>query len=99
MRVGRTRDDDAVDRRIGEYGVGLDDPRPGFCCQIVKVRVLEVDVPRKRISLTMKLDAPTGKREPSSRDNRFEPASRGQQRHQQPRSASTQTRHAAPAAP
>ena len=66
--------------------------------QIVKVKVLEVDVPRKRISLTMKLDAPTGKREPSSRDNRFEPASRGQQRHQQPRSASTQTRHAAPAA-
>ena len=66
--------------------------------QIVKVKVLEVDVPRKRISLTMKLDAPSGKREPSSRDNRFEPASRGQQRHQQPRSASTQTRHAAPAA-
>ena len=30
MRVGRTGDDDAVDRRIGEYGVGLDDPRPGF---------------------------------------------------------------------
>ena len=43
--------------------------------QIVKVKVLEVDVPRKRISLTMKLDAPTGKREP--RENRFEPASRG----------------------
>lgn len=43
--------------------------------QIVKVKVLEVDVPRKRISLTMKLDAPTGKREP--RENRFEPAGRG----------------------
>ena len=44
--------------------------------QIVKVKVLEVDVPRKRISLTMKLDAPTGKREP--RENRFESAGRGQ---------------------
>ena len=29
--------------------------------QIVKVKVLEVDVPRKRISLSMKLDAATGK--------------------------------------
>ena len=45
--------------------------------QIVKVKVLEVDVARKRISLTMKLDAPTGKREP--RENRYEGASRGQQ--------------------
>ncbi len=44
--------------------------------QIVKVKVLEVDVPRKRISLTMKLDAPIGKREP--RENRFESAGRGQ---------------------
>ena len=47
--------------------------------QIVKVKVLEVDVARKRISLTMKLDAPAGKREP--RENRFEGAGRGQQRH------------------
>ncbi|MDO5289272.1 MAG: Tex family protein [Pseudomonadota bacterium] len=53
--------------------------------QIVKVKVLEVDVPRKRISLTMKLDAPTGKRE--SRDNRFESAGRGQQRYGQSRPA------------
>lgn len=36
--------------------------------QIVKVKVLEVDVPRKRISLTMKLDAPAGSRE--TRENR-----------------------------
>ncbi|MDO4769624.1 MAG: Tex family protein [Brachymonas sp.] len=47
--------------------------------QIVKVKVLEVDVPRKRISLTMKLDAPTGKREgrDARGENRFEPAGRG----------------------
>ncbi len=31
--------------------------------QIVKVKVLEIDVPRKRISLTLKLDAVSGKRE------------------------------------
>ncbi|RRD57045.1 RNA-binding transcriptional accessory protein [Comamonadaceae bacterium OH2545_COT-014] len=46
--------------------------------QIVKVKVLEVDVPRKRISLTMKLDAATGKRE--GRENRFEHAGRGARR-------------------
>jgi protein Tex len=44
---------------------------------IVKVKVLEVDLARKRISLTMKLDAkppaPRGERG----DNRFEPAGRG----------------------
>jgi uncharacterized protein len=43
---------------------------------IVKVKVLEVDLARKRISLTMKLDAkpmPKGERG----DNRFEPAGRG----------------------
>ena len=45
--------------------------------QIVKVRVLEVDVPRKRISLTMKLDAPAPRRD-APRDNRFEGAGRGQ---------------------
>ena len=38
---------------------------------IVKVKVLEVDVPRKRISLTMKLDA-TPARKDSAKDNRFE---------------------------
>jgi uncharacterized protein len=44
---------------------------------IVKVRVLEVDVARKRISLTMKLgDAPA--RQGGARENRFEGAARGQ---------------------
>ncbi|MGE4243048.1 Tex family protein [Ramlibacter sp.] len=44
---------------------------------IVKVRVLEVDAARKRISLTMKLgDAPRGGG--GQRDNRFEGAARGQ---------------------
>jgi len=45
---------------------------------IVKVKVLEVDVARKRISLTMKLDAAPARRD-GSRDNRFEGAGRGQQ--------------------
>jgi uncharacterized protein len=40
---------------------------------IVKVKVLEVDVPRKRISLTMKLDA-TPARKDGVKDNRFEHA-------------------------
>ena len=44
--------------------------------QIVKVRVLEVDVARKRISLTMKLDAAPARRD-GPRDNRFEGAGRG----------------------
>jgi protein Tex len=45
---------------------------------VVKVRVLEVDVARKRIGLSMKLDAdPVPKEAP--RDNRFEGASRQQQ--------------------
>jgi uncharacterized protein len=47
---------------------------------IVKVRVLEVDLPRKRISLTMKLDAPVSKATaPGGRaDNSFRPAGRGE---------------------
>nr|WP_315204510.1 Tex family protein [uncultured Albidiferax sp.] len=45
---------------------------------IVKVRVVEVDVARKRIALSMKLgDAPA--RRDGPRDNRFEGAARGQQ--------------------
>ncbi len=44
---------------------------------IVKVKVVEVDVARQRIGLTMKLDAPTGRRDSAPRDNRFEPT-RGQ---------------------
>ncbi|MDN5537142.1 S1 RNA-binding domain-containing protein, partial [Comamonas sp.] len=43
--------------------------------QIVKVKVLEVDVDRKRISLTMKLDAAPARRD-GPRDNRFEGAGR-----------------------
>ena len=44
---------------------------------IVKVKVVEVDVARKRIGLTMKLDAPTGGRgERREAGNRFEPAGR-----------------------
>ena len=44
--------------------------------QIVKVKVLEVDQARGRISLSMKLDAAAGRREPPG--NRFEAAGRGQ---------------------
>ncbi|QNP48494.1 Tex family protein [Diaphorobacter aerolatus] len=43
---------------------------------IVKVKVLEVDVARKRISITMKLDAAPARRD-GPRDNRFEGAGRG----------------------
>jgi uncharacterized protein len=49
---------------------------------IVKVKVLEVDLARKRISLTMKLDAAPargGAGKPAERgDNRFQPAGRGE---------------------
>ncbi len=45
--------------------------------QIVKVKVLEVDAARKRISLTMKLDAQAPRRD-APRDNRFEGAGRNQ---------------------
>jgi protein Tex len=40
--------------------------------QVVKVRVLEVDVARKRIGLTMKLDAAPSRKD-APRENRFEP--------------------------
>ena len=43
---------------------------------IVKVKVLEVDVARNRISLTMKLDAVPARRD-GPRENRFEGAGRG----------------------
>ena len=45
---------------------------------IVKVKVLEVDPARKRISLTMKLDAAPAARGQGPRDNRFEHAARDQ---------------------
>ncbi len=48
--------------------------------QVVKVRVVEVDLARKRIALTMKLDTPTGAAKAASGgDNRFRPAARGEQ--------------------
>ena len=53
---------------------------------IVKVKVLEVDVARKRISLSMRTDAAPARRD-GPRDNRFEGAARGQrmpQRHHDP---------------
>jgi len=46
---------------------------------IVKVKVLEVDLSRQRISLTMKLDAPTGAKAQAARgDNNYRPAARGE---------------------
>jgi uncharacterized protein len=45
---------------------------------IVRVKVMEVDVARKRIGLSMKLDA-TPVRRDAPRDNKFEGAGRGQQ--------------------
>ena len=47
--------------------------------QVVKVRVLEVDLARKRISLTMKLDAPVGAARQPGADNKFRPAARQEQ--------------------
>jgi uncharacterized protein len=51
---------------------------------IVKVKVLEVDLPRKRISLTMKLETatPGGKGAGAGKsDNSFRPAARGERPH------------------
>ncbi|MBI2732731.1 MAG: RNA-binding transcriptional accessory protein [Aquabacterium sp.] len=46
---------------------------------IVKVKVIEVDLARQRISLTMKLDAPTGQKAAGgARDNSFRPAARNE---------------------
>ena len=60
---------------------------------IVKVRVTEVDVARKRIGLTMKLDAAPARRD-GPRDNRFEsarpsPQNRGGARHSVPQPAAS----------
>ncbi len=52
--------------------------------QVVKVRVQEVDLARKRISLTMKLDAPLAGPAVQSRENRFEPTVRQSQRGRAP---------------
>ncbi|WIT11891.1 Tex family protein [Paucibacter sediminis] len=60
---------------------------------IVKVKVLEVDLARKRISLTMKLDAAAAPRgERKAQDNSFRPAAR----HERPAGAARA--HSAPAA-
>jgi uncharacterized protein len=45
---------------------------------IVKVKVIEVDVARKRIALTLKLDASGARPERREGSNRYEPAGRGQ---------------------
>jgi len=55
---------------------------------IVKVKVLEVDLPRKRISLTMKLDAaPSQKGQGAKGDNSYRPAARGERAGAAPRGA------------
>ena len=57
--------------------------------EIVKVRVVEVDLARKRIALTMKLDAkpvPKGERA----DNGFRPAARGERAPAGPRPSAAQ---------
>jgi uncharacterized protein len=46
---------------------------------IVKVKVVEVDVARKRISLTMRLGAPMPQKGAAAGENRFQHAERGQQ--------------------
>jgi len=53
---------------------------------VVKVRVLEVDLARKRISVTMKLDAPPAPRGAAKADDSFRPAAR-QERSRAPEAA------------
>jgi len=48
---------------------------------IVKVKVLEVDLSRQRISLTMKLDSASVPKGGAPRDNSFKPAARGERSH------------------
>nr|WP_297350500.1 Tex family protein [uncultured Caldimonas sp.] len=64
---------------------------------IVKVKVLEVDLARKRISLTMKLDAAAPRGGAGDRDNSFRPAGRGE-RYNAPRGASQPAAQSAMAA-
>jgi len=55
---------------------------------IVKVKVLEVDLARKRISLTMKMDAaPSQKGQGAKGDNSYRPAARGERAGAGPRGA------------
>ena len=53
---------------------------------VVKVRVLEVDLARKRISLTMRLDVPVASLGAAQADNRLQPAT-GRQRSRSPEPA------------
>jgi uncharacterized protein len=55
--------------------------------QVVKVRVLEVDLVRKRIALTMKLDAPAPAAGAVRGENKFRPAARQELRGRQPETA------------
>ena len=64
---------------------------------IVKVKVLEVDLARKRISLTMKLDAAAPRGGAGDRDNSFRPAGRGE-RYSAPRGGSQPAAQSAMAA-
>ena len=58
---------------------------------IVKVKVLEIDLARGRISLTMKLDPPTGTAAVAARgDNGFKPAARAERVAAAPRSGAAQ---------
>ena len=61
---------------------------------IVKVKVLEVDLARKRISLTMKLDTAVAPRGERSNDNSYRPPARGEQQR-----SNHAPRNAAPAQP
>ena len=55
----------------------VDDPRQVVKAgDIVKVKVIEVDIPRKRIALTMRLKDPIKPREAESRGGGFKPAAR-----------------------
>jgi uncharacterized protein len=54
------------------------------------VRVVEVDLARKRIALSMKLDAPAGtKGAGNAADNSYRPAARGERLAQPSRSAAS----------
>jgi uncharacterized protein len=46
--------------------------------QVVQVRVLEVDLQRRRIALSMRAEAPGARQEGGAGDNRFRPAARGE---------------------
>ena len=63
--------------------------------QIVKVKVLEVDAARKRISRTMKLDATVAPRRSDAAGSRSGNAGGGGQRHQTPRIQNEPSRNSA----